>query len=427
MSDIKLGSLFRSAGVYAIASILNSAIPFLLLPVFTRYLSPFDYGIVATFQILIGFVAPFVGMTINGAIAVKYYDKNCTNLPRYISNCIGLLVASTITVSLIFWLGGKQIGELFSFPVDSLWAVIMVSFGQILCQTSLTLWQVQTKPFHYGVFQISQTTVNLTLSIILIVGLGMGWQGRVFAQVFCDGFFGVIALIVLRKDNWFDFKYEKKFFLSAIKFGVPMIPHAIAGWAMGAIDRVLINKMVGVADTGLYTVGYQVSMIIAIVEMSFNNAWVPWLYNNLSNNGDKLRVVRITYLYVTAMILFALMLSFFAPWFMNFLVGKEFHGSIKFVFWLALGKGIYSMYFMTCNYLFYSQRTGLVAISTFSAATVHVIATYFLLRFNGPIGAAQAGIISTVTLVCLTWFFANRVLPMPWSLSKKNKETPLPL
>jgi O-antigen/teichoic acid export membrane protein len=116
------------------------------------------------------------------------------------------------------------------------------------------------------------------------------------------------------------------------------------------------------------------------------------------------------------MLSLALFLSFTAPWFMTILVGKEFYGSVRFIFWLALGKGIYSMYFMTCNYLFYMEKTVLVAFSTFSAAVIHIVSTYYFIKINGVIGAAQAGIISTSVLVCMTWYFSNRIYKMPWSL-----------
>jgi O-antigen/teichoic acid export membrane protein len=76
MFDIKQllkSSLIRSAGIYTITSALNAAIPFLLMPVLTRYLSPADYGMVSMYGVLISFVTPFVGFNVEGAIARQYY------------------------------------------------------------------------------------------------------------------------------------------------------------------------------------------------------------------------------------------------------------------------------------------------------------------------------------------------------------------
>ena len=62
-------SLFHSVGIYTITSGINAAIPFSIMPILTRYLTPSDYGTVAMFGVLLSFVAPFTGLSINGAIA----------------------------------------------------------------------------------------------------------------------------------------------------------------------------------------------------------------------------------------------------------------------------------------------------------------------------------------------------------------------
>lgn len=422
MTSKKLESLFKTAGVYALTNIITSSIPFLLLPVFTRYLSPHDYGIVSTFQILVSFIAPFIGLSLNGAISVKYYDNSGVDLPKYIANCMIIFFISSIITSTMLWLYTESISKLMTFPADWLWSIIVVSLGQFLVQVVLTLWQIRMKPVPYGIFQVLQTILNLVLAFVLVVTLKMNWQGRIIAQICCDGTFGIIALTILYKNDWLKFKYEKSYIVSALKYGVPLIPHALAGWAMVAVDRVFINKMIGVADTGIYTVGSQIAMILALLETSFNNAWVPWLFHNLST-GDyaiKLKIVKITYIYVALMILLSLFLSLSAQWFMKFIVGKEFYGSVRFIFWLALGKGIYAMYFMTCNYLLYCNRTVLLAFATFSSAIIHVIATYTLIKYNGSVGAAQAGIISTLSLTAITWYFSNKVYKMPWNLANRS-------
>ena len=96
--------LFTTAGLYTATNFVNSAIPFLMLPVYTRYLSPYDYGIVATFQILVSFISPFIGLSLTGAISVKYYDNSGIDLPKYITNCMIIIFVSSIITSTILWL-----------------------------------------------------------------------------------------------------------------------------------------------------------------------------------------------------------------------------------------------------------------------------------------------------------------------------------
>lgn len=97
------GRLFRSIGIYLFSSFLNGIIPFLILPVLTRFLSPSDYGIVAMFSVLITFLAPFTGLSVHGAVYRKYFDLDEKEIAVYIGNvCFVLLTSSLITGLILF-------------------------------------------------------------------------------------------------------------------------------------------------------------------------------------------------------------------------------------------------------------------------------------------------------------------------------------
>src|SRR3989344_4862395 len=97
LQRIKNSSLFKSAFIYGVSSAINGAIPFLLLPILTRFLNPADYGIVTVFTTLISFYNVFIGLNINGAVFNKYFfssGKNDFNFGEYLFNCILVLTAS---------------------------------------------------------------------------------------------------------------------------------------------------------------------------------------------------------------------------------------------------------------------------------------------------------------------------------------------
>jgi O-antigen/teichoic acid export membrane protein len=416
-------SLLRSAGIYTITQVINSAIPFLLMPILTRYLTPADYGIVAMFGVLLSFVAPFTGLSINGAIARQYYERDETDMPRYISNCLLILLSSTIIVGIIFYFLAEPISRVASFPMQWMWAVIVVSAAQFINQINLTLWQVRVKPIPYGIYQIAQTIVNLGFTLLLVVGLGMDWQGRIQAQVIAFGAFAVFGLFLLYHNGWIRLKVDKDYIKNALNFGVPLIPHALSGTIKTMVDRVMITSMVGVAATGLYTVGFQIGMIIGLLEDSFNRAYVPWLYERLKRNQDneKIMIVKLTYIYFTVIICLALALGAIAPWFLSFFVGPQFAGSSQFVLWIAVGFAFNGMYKMIVNYIFYVRKTYILAWVTFSTAFVSIFLNYFAVKYLGAIGAAYTYALMGFVTFLLVWLLSNRVYPMPWNLSKQGE------
>lgn len=411
-------SLFRSTGIYTITSIINSAIPFLLLPVLTRYLTPEDYGLVSMFALLITFVSPFTGLSINGAISRQYYNENEIDIREYIYNSLLVLIVSTILVGIIFYTFSERISDLASFPSKYLWTVIVYSFSQFLVSIVLSLWQVQKKALFYGMFINAKTLLNVILSIVLVVGLNFGWRGRIYGQTIALVIFAVLSIIILFKNRWVTISFNKSYIKNSLEFGVPLIPHALSGSIISMTDRFFITSMIGLAATGVYTVGYQVGSIVNILAISFNNAYVPWLYERLKKNENttKTKIVKFTYVYFVIIVLIAISLGIIAPYALKVFLGKSFNESSIYVIWVALGYAFNGMYLMVVNYIFYAQKTKYLAIVTFLTAVINIILNYFFIRENGAIGAAQATTITFSIKFLVVWILSNKVQKMPWNL-----------
>ncbi len=408
--------LLGSAAIYTITSGINSAIPFFLMPILTRYLSPSDYGITAMFGVLVSFVTPFTGLNIDAAVMRQYYEKDEIDFPSYIGNCLFILLISTCLVGCMFYFLSEPISRVSSFPRQWLWVVIIVSMAQFISQIILMLWRVQVKPLSFGSYQIAQTIFNMGLTLWFVVGLGMAWQGRIKATLIATVLFGMVATYFLYKNGWVKWQYNNNYIKHALKFGVPMIPHALGGTIMTMTDRIFITNMVGLSATGLYSVGYSFGMIIGIIQDSFNKAYGPWLFEKLKADDSqyKRKIVKITYAYYIIIILLVIVLTLIAPWFLSFFVGEKFRGASVFIFWIGLGYAFNGMYKMVVNYIFYVEKTHILAWVTFFCAGINIILNYCFIKINGAVGAAQATTATFFLGFVLTWILSNRVYPMPW-------------
>lgn len=415
--------LVRSVGIYTATSALSSAIPFLMMPVLTRYLTPTDYGIIAMLSVLVGVASPFVGLNIHGAISVRYFDKAGTDLPRYIGNGFYLLAVSTLVTAAVLWAFAGPISALTAIPRGWLAAVVILAACQFVTLVLLTVWQVQDQPVQYGTFQVLQTLVNIVLTVLFVVFINRSWQGSVEAQVLSVAVSAAAAYVLLRKGQWIRFSFNRDDISHALKFGVPLIPHALGGMLINQTGRIFITIMVSVADTGIYTVGFQLAMVIDLFASSFNRAYVPWLYQRLSENDPavKRRIVKLTYAYFLGIILFSLAVALVMPWLATFFVGKDFAGAGRYTVWIAVGFSFSGMYYMVTNYIFYAGATHLLAWVTFATAMVNIVLNYVLIKMNGAIGSAQALAIASLMSFLLTWMLSARVYPMPWNLRRAEK------
>lgn len=408
--------LARSAGVYTVANLVNSAIPFLLLPVLTRYLAPADFGVVSMFQVLVAVVGPFVGLSIHGAIGRQYFEKEKAELAQYIGTGFMILLASTLTVSLATWLFSEVLGRISAIGGGWLVLITPISFSLFVIQVALVIWQMQGEALRYSLFSICQTLCNAGLAVWFIAVAGRGWHGMVIAQAVTTTVFALIGVGNLLKDGWINFTWRREYASSALSFGLPLIPHALGAWAIDMIDRLFVTNFAGIAATGVYSVGYQIGKIIGILEASFIQAWVPYLYESLKKDSHeiKVRLVRFTYAYCLGLVAVALLLSFVAPWFMDIFIGREFAGAHRYVVWIALGYAANGMYKMMAGYVFYIQETSVLAKVTFATAVISVVATYLLTRAYGAMGAAYSTTLSFLFSFFVTWILSNRLYRMPW-------------
>lgn len=407
--------LLRQAGVYTASGLTVKVIPFLLLPVLTRYLTPTDYGIVAMFLFLVLIIEPFISLGLAGAVTVKYYDKS-TDLPAYVGTGALTTVAIAIPYELLVVLLMIPLSTITQVPPEWLLLVVPLVVARTVGGVLFALLRVREKALVYGVVQNAQSAGIIALSLLFVVALGRQWQGRLEAELVAWFAFSAIGLIALWRAGWLRLAFVRPYARHAVRFGVPLIPHMIGSILIVQTDRLLLTNMVGVDETGLYTVGYQLALVIELVAISFNNAYTPWLYAKLANADDKVKrmLVKNTYIQFAAMTAFAVGVALLMPWLAGQLLDPSYAKSGVFAVWFSLGFLFSAMYYMVTNYVFFAQQTHYLAAVTFTVALINIPLTYVLIRLNGGVGAAQATAIALGLSFVFTWIVSQRVYPMPW-------------
>jgi O-antigen/teichoic acid export membrane protein len=185
----------------------------------------------------------------------------------------------------------------------------------------------------------------------------------------------------------------------------------------------MISDELGLADNGVYSVAFQVGLIVGLVQNSFNQAWVPWFFQQCKDitHQIRLRIVRITYLYYLGLAIFTLLLYFATP-FIYEVLGKEFRAGSELVGWIALGFLFNGMYKMQVNYLFYLERTLMIGVITVVTAAINIVLNWFLIKDYGIKGAAIATCITFLIQLIWVWVFSQRAFPMPWLKGLKKGE-----
>lgn len=409
--------LFKNSFIYVLGDVLNKSVPFFMLPLLTRYLTPEDYGIISVFGVLVSVLAVFTGLSIHGAINVNFFKMQKDDLKVFIGNCLIVLNISTLIVFIVVYLLHPIILERLALEIEWLVVALVLAFAQFLTTINLLLWMAEQRPKPYSVYQISQTFTVTALSLLLVVGFGMNWKGQLLATAIGTLLFSVISFVFIIKRGYLIFQPNKEHIKDALKFGVPLIPHSLGAWIITGADRVILMSILGATATGVYAVGYQIGMIISVLVTALTKAWSPFMNKILASNPSiamKRKIIKFTYIYFIGILVFSIVFAYIAELVIPYLFGKNFIKSSEFIIYFAIAFAFQGMYLMVGNYIFYVKKTHILAYITFATAILHVVLLYLLINANGAIGAAQASVVSFAVTFFVAWLLASRVYEMPW-------------
>lgn len=416
---LKGNALLAGSAIYLVSNILNAIIPFALLPILTRYLTPEEYGEVAMFQTLIGALAAFVGLSVRGTAVRKFYDSNLgeNELAEFIGACVQILLITSLISLAVF---AAFIGQFSNWlGLDKQWVMlaVLVTAANALIQLRLGQWQVRKQAVKYGVLQISRSLMDFVLTLGLVVLFLKGVDGRLSAQVLAPITFALLAVWLLKRNNLLKvFSWRPDYIREVLKFGVPLIPHVGGAFLLASVDRFVINSELGLAQTGIYMVAAQFAMALTLVFDAVNKAYVPWLFERLKNNShaEKRQIVLFTYGWYVLILAGAALAFLVGPWLVTFVAGPEYAEAGEVIGWLAFGHVFGGMYLMVTNYIFFSKRTGLLSLVTITSGIINILLLFALIGSFGLKGAAYAFCIAMAIRFILTWWVAQKRHPMPW-------------
>lgn len=419
LRKLKNNSLLAGSAVYIISNILNAVIPFALLPILTRYLSPEEYGEVAMFQAFLGALAAFIGLSMQGAAGRKFYDGNLgrQDLAEFIGSCLQILVVTSLISLLILTLFRSKFTEWLGLDTRWVLLAVLVTASNVVAQLRLGQWQVRKQALKYGALQVSRGLLNVVLSLALVVLLSQGAGGRISAQIWTVGIFAILALWLLKQGNLLRFfVWRPDYIREALSFGVPLIPHVGGIFLLSTVDRFIINTELGLTQTGVYMVAVQFSMAVALVFDAINKAYVPWLYERLKRDDDRVnrQIVRMTYIWYMFILCGAGFGFMVGPWLVTFIAGESYARAGEVIGWLVLGQVFGGMYHMQTSYVFFSKKTGLLAVATITSGGLNVLLLLLLITEFGLEGAAYSFCIAMALRFLLTWAIAQRRHSMPW-------------
>lgn len=420
---------FIHAGViYAAANVASAAVPFLLLPLLTRVLTPADYGHIVAFALVVTLCMPFAGLSVHATVGVAWFNKPRDEIAAFNGTALGLIVVTTAIVAPIVAFGVELVPSLVA-DLPPVWgaAAALTAGANVLLQSRLVLWQSQGHPLKNAILQVSASVLNVGLSLLAVIALGWGAAGRngaIAVSAIIMAGVAVVIFVLSRDAVW---SPRRAYLAEQLRYGAPLIPHVLAGVFLATIDRWMVSTQLGTEALGIYGAGAQLGMVMTILADAFVKAYNPWLYGQLgsADTSGKHRVVGAVYVALPAFLCVGSVVGLILYWTSGLFLGSHFIGAAAILPWFVLGGSLSGVYFSFSSIYFFTGRTGLLASCTSCAAVVGAVTTWWLVAEFGVLGAAMGFAAMQALLACFVAVTAIRSFELPWLEVRKAVGTML--
>jgi O-antigen/teichoic acid export membrane protein len=411
----ELKRLGAQSAIYGLGGVISRLVAVFLLPVYTVYLGRVGFGKIETIVAGTAVLAIVLRAGISSAFFRFYFDSEDEERRTLVvrtsfwftmaAATLGLAVGVALADPLARWLNLDD-PWLVRAGFVGLWA--QMNYAQLTA-----LFRVEERPVAFAIASVANVLITIGSTIALVVGAHKGAIGAVIGN-----FLGtlVVYLVLLGYRRYqLGLHFDRNLLRAMNRFGLPLVPAALALWAINFIDRLFINGYKGQSEVGVYSLAIRISSVIIFVMTAFQLAWPAFAYS--IRDDDE---ARRTYAYVLTYLLLvtcwlSLALGLLAPWIVDVLDPHHHFGrSAEAVPLLCFATAAYSGYTVLAIGIGRARQTQFNWIVTGAAALLNIALNMALIPPYGMMGAAVATLVAYAALFVGMWLNSRRVYPVPY-------------
>jgi len=302
----ELVRLIKHSGIYGVGIVLSKAIGFLMIPVYTRFLSPSDYGILELLDLVIFFVGIFGAMGIYLAVFRFYAAYESESEKKEVISTALLYSAGVfvlLALAMIFWapaVARLVFGHSTFAPFVRIISLTLLFSN--LTEVPLAYWRARGRTMLFVCVGLGRTLLGVLLLVYFVVVVKWGVAGAICANLLTNAIagltlFGVVFSSVPRRI------YTDKL-KQMLWYGIPLIPQTLALFVLVFSDRFFLRHFGNLAEVGIYALGYKLAGILTVlVSTPFSLAWA-WQQFELAKRDDARQVYAKIQVYLLLISLF---------------------------------------------------------------------------------------------------------------------------
>ncbi len=408
-----LRRLATTGAAYTAANIVSKLIAVALLPLYTRYLTPADYGAAEVLFAAVVAASIIVRFGVIEAV-LRFYYKAGEDPQRVVATSFAALFWLATVAALVALPFAKPISEalldrpapeLARIAIGGLWVATMHEY-------LLTLFRLEERAKAFFVVTIINVLAAIALTVVLVVGRGEGARGLLLGS-YVSGAVVVLALIFIQRRRlslWVDGVLLRRL----LRFGLPTMPAELSLYALNFVDRIIIVRTAGLTEAGLYSLAVKFAQGVNVMVRGFQLAWPPLAYSIRDDDEARRTYAAVVTWFLTACAFVVIGMWLFSRWIVRALAAPEYFDSYEAIGLITTAVTLYALYMVLLVILGRTGRTEFNFPATAAALAVNVALNLILVPSLEIVGAGIALVVSYLVVVALMYRFTQRLFPVPY-------------
>lgn len=396
----------RASFWFLICGFFQKGMAVITTPIFTRLLSTDEYGQFSVFCSWQSILTVFVTLNLAGGVYTNGLVKHKNFQDKFISSMQGLTLSLVVFWLIIYLVLREYINNLLGLnTIQIISMFILMWIGTISAFWSTEL-RMDMKYRFIVILTLVVAVVRPTIGIALVSIYDDKVTARIIGMVVVDCIaYGWVLLWHFKKGRCF---YDKKIWKHVISFNIPLIPHYLSMNILNAADRIMIDKMTGVSQAGIYNLAYSLAQIMTIFNSAMLQTIDPWLYKKIGQKETK-DIPNIAYIVFSLICVANILLIALAPEAVSIFAPKSYYDAKYIIPAVAMSVPFMFTYNFFATFEFSYEKNSYITLATIISAIINILLNYIFIPRFGYYAAGYTTLLCYILLSFIHYYFMNKI------------------
>jgi O-antigen/teichoic acid export membrane protein len=406
--------------IFGFGDAMRGMIGFLLIPIYTRYLTPADYGQLELLSITLSILSILACQGINNAFFRTYafIDKEMkASIRDLVSTSYIYMMLSALFVSTLLYIFSEKY-SIFLFgknnsPELLVKIIAFTIFFQIVMIVPYTLLRAKMESIKYISISLTQFLFMVFLNIFFVTVLKTGLKGILLGNAVSSFLMAVITFLLIKRH--LIFKISKRILRDLLSFGVPLVMAGMSLWVLQVSDRFLLQKLSSTHELGLFALGSRFAgILLLLIVTPFQKVWASFSFQIAAKEQAKETFKTITTYFFLILCFVGILIIVWTPLLIKFVAGEDFRDAYKVVSPLVYANIGGGMFLISVFGMYLLKKTKYISYIVGIGAVVNIILNSAVIPRYGMMGAAFASFVSYMLINFLSYRLSQRFYYIPF-------------